>query len=99
MRRMVQRRAGTEPHFHMRTHADQIENPCGAGNERLRRSCVFVAHLWRKIGRDLGVSGTSISLVGLGKHRSKWIERASRMPSARRRKSSTPSGTGGRRMT
>ena len=29
-----------------------------------------------QIGRSLGVSGTSMSLVGIGKHRSKRIERA-----------------------
>jgi lambda repressor-like predicted transcriptional regulator len=29
-----------------------------------------------EIGRELGVSGTSMSLVGLGKHRSRRIERA-----------------------
>ena len=29
-----------------------------------------------QIARDLGVSGTSMSLVGLGKHRSRRIERA-----------------------
>ncbi len=45
-------------------------------HERLKAELRIRGTSLAQIGRDLGISGTSMSLVGLGKHRSKRIERA-----------------------
>ncbi len=45
-------------------------------HERLKAELRIRGTSLAQIGRDLGISGTSMSLGGLGKHRSKRIERA-----------------------
>ena len=45
-------------------------------HERLKAELRIRGTSLAQIGRALGVSATSVSLVGLGKHRSKRIERA-----------------------
>ena len=45
-------------------------------HERLKAELRIRGTSLAKISRDLGISGTSMSLVGLGKHRSKRVERA-----------------------
>jgi len=47
-----------------------------AAHERLKAELRIRGTSLAKIARELGVSGTSMSLVGLGKHRSKRIENA-----------------------
>lgn len=45
-------------------------------HERLKAELRIRGTSLAKIGRNLGISGTSMSLVGLGKHRSRRIEQA-----------------------
>lgn len=45
-------------------------------HERLKAELRIRGTSLAQIGRELGISGTSMSPVGLGKHRSKRIERA-----------------------
>lgn len=45
-------------------------------HERLKAELRIRGTSLAQLGRDLGVSGTSMSLVGLGKHRSARIEAA-----------------------
>ncbi|WP_136685472.1 helix-turn-helix domain-containing protein [Falsirhodobacter xinxiangensis] len=45
-------------------------------HERLKAELRIRGTSLAQIGRELGISGSSMSLVGLGKHRSRRIERA-----------------------
>lgn len=76
MCRMVQVHPGWGPIFSTRGRMRiRSKNPADR-HERLKAELRIRGTSLAQIGRDLGVSGTSISLVGLGKHRSKRIERA-----------------------